>query len=361
MKTLFSLLTLTAAVPMLVHADAGSEARTPRRGNKYAKLSIPSQPKAADAKVNDGPFVTGDFLYWIASEEGLEYAVSGVTTVGAGTTSPVAQGRSREPNFNWDPGFRLGIGYTIPNRNWDVGLYWTRFDTTTHDSFTAATPISSFNTKFPTLDPAGPAMAQLQSAASKLKLQYNALDLMIGREWRVNEYFSLRPSAGLRGAWINQHYRVTYASPTLIPEDPIHRIKLDNDFSGLGIRTAFDAYWECHRYFTLFAKAGMTLFHGWVDTEQTYKNVAANNLYGNVHDDFQRVMSEFDTALGFRIQLGPCGALKRCEISAAYEYVLYPKQNQLLRFLDDQDRGVSMRTLGDLSFQGISVGASLYF
>lgn len=357
MKPLFSLLTLAAAIPMLVHADSqGSTTRSSRRAKKEP---TPETPKAADAKVNQGPFVTGDFLYWIAKEEGLEYSVSGVST--GGSTVPVAQGRTREPEFEWSPGFRLGIGYTLPKRNWDVGAYWTGYETTARDKFTAGTPITSFNTKFPVLDIPGPAYSQLESAAVKLTVDYNTLDLLLGREFRVNEYFSMRPSAGLRGAWIDQHYRVEYATPTIVPGDPLHRLKLDNDFSGLGIRAGLDAIWECHRFVSIFGKANMTLFHGWFTTQQTYKNIVANNIYANVRDEIQRVVSEFDAALGLRVQLGPYGALKRCELNAAYEYILYPKQNQMIRFLDDVERGVSMRSLGDLSFQGITLGASLYF
>lgn len=360
MKTLASLLTVVLLAPQLLSADAEVPVRVKKERKPSPPLIVPE-----DAKVAPGPFFTGNYLYWIANEEGFEYSVSGITA--SGTSTAVAQGKSREPEFDWDSGVRLGIGYTTPTNFWDIGLYWTHFDTEARGKFSVES-VTVFNKVFPILDIPGNSFSgqgvganSLLSAASKLKLEYETLDFLIGREFKVNPYFAVKPSAGLRGAWIDQHLRVYYAASTLLTGDPLHRIKLTSEFHGIGIRGALDAIWQCHRYVSIIGKAGMTLFHGWFDMRQTYTNVAANITYGNIHEDFQRVVSEFDTALGLRIQLGPCGWLKRCELTGAYEFHLYPKQNQFLHFEDDTSIGTSKRDRGDLSFQGLSVGATLFF
>lgn len=368
MKALSSLLTLAALVPALVHADGmGVETTSTRTSRRAKKPASPPTPKAPDAKVNQGPFVTGEFLYWIADEEGLEYVVSGVSNTG-GSSTAVSQGKAKEPEFDWEPGVRLGLGYTLPTRNWEAGIYWTRFETDARGHKTAPTPIGSDNKMFPILDipqaafGVGTLGAPLDSADVKLNLEYNALDFLLAREFRVNDFFSLRPAAGVRTAWISQHYRITYAATTADPTDPLHKIKLDNDFTGVGARVALDSYWECHRLLSLFAKAGMTLFHGTFDIRQVYTNGASGIIYGALHnDELHRVVPEFDAALGLRLQLGPCGVLKRCELSGAYEFVLYPKQNQTLYFMDDTRAGIAQRQRGDLAFQGLTVGATLYF
>ena len=360
MKKLASLLTLAIIAPQLLSADAGVPLKYQKEKNQKEPDVVP-----ADAKVGPGPYVKGDYLYWIANEEGLEFSVSGLTSTG--TTTAVAQGKTREPLFDWNSGFRVGIGYTAPVTFWDASLTWTSFDSEAKRSFSVES-ITVFNKVYPILDlpgnsysGAGAGAPSLQSAAAKMKMDYDALDILLGRELNLNPHFAIKPSAGVRCAWIDQHYRITYAAPTLVPADPLNRIKLHSEFFGVGIRGAIDTIWQCHRLVSLFGKAGLTLFHGWFDIRQTYTNAAAGTAYGNLHEDFQRVVSEFDTALGLRIQLGPCGWLKRCELTGAYEFHLYPKQNQFLYFMDDTKQGISMRQRGDLSFQGVSVGATLYF
>ncbi len=363
MKALLSLTTLTAALPLLLHADSDGNHTSSRRAKKP---STPPAPKAADAKVDQGPFVTGDFLYWIASEDGLEYAVSGLSN--SGSTTAVSQGKVREPEFEWEPALRLGIGYTLPKSNWDAGISWTRFRTEARNETTAPQPILLSNRLFPMLDLPTASFGvsgvgtPLDAASAKLQIEYDTLDFLLGREFRVNEYFSVRPSAGVRGAWIDQHYRLNYSAKTLDPGDPLHKVKLDNDFRGVGIRTALDANWECHRLVSIYAKAGMTLFHGSFDIRQTYTNAVAGTVYGVLHTkEFLRVVPEFDTSLGLRVQLGPCGVLKRCEITAGYEFTLYPHQNQTLYFTDDTRVGLGMRQRGDLNLQGFTFGTALYF
>ena len=58
-------------------------------------------------------YAVGDFLYWHADQEGLDYAVTSSNPIVVNGSS-LNGGHLKKPDFNWEPGFRLGMGYNIP-------------------------------------------------------------------------------------------------------------------------------------------------------------------------------------------------------------------------------------------------------
>lgn len=141
--------------------------------------------------------VEADALFWKAEQEGFEYAVESSDPFQSGQ---LHKGRMLSHSFDWNGGFRVGVGYQLPYDCWEIKLLWTRYTNSSHDSKSRSTP---------TLSPIPYLFTSLSWFASQAKthysIQYNTLDLTMQREYFVSRALSLSPIFGLRGALINQH------------------------------------------------------------------------------------------------------------------------------------------------------------
>lgn len=353
---------LSAATQGIVEKEVSKGKEEVRKGFEYAE--------ERGAKNPPGFFISGDFLYWQAQEDGLEYAVDGISRAANLDTT---KGKTREPNFEWEPGFRVGAGFTLSDTLWDIGAFWTRLNYTATDSVTASSRPST--PLLPILDNTGilsVSLVDLNSASAKWELHYNVLDFLMAREIKINKFLYLRPSGGLRFAWVNQNYNVSY--DYAITPDSRTSIEHKNDFWGVGIRGGLDLYWQLYRKLSFFAKTGFTLFHGKFDVQQknrlTLPPSTGHTTYINVSDAFTRITPEVDAALGLRVEVDfhmkekskhKEGKHCRFEFLAGWEYVLYPNQNQVFLFTDPIIAGQGLRERGDLSFQGFTLGALLHF
>ena len=96
-------------------------------------------------KVTHGvdPFITGEFIYWKAYEDGLDYATTGIAPA---TTSVSSRGNVKNPGSEWEPGFKLGLGLKFRHDGWDLYANWTwlsEFSTQNSASASAQTAIYS--------------------------------------------------------------------------------------------------------------------------------------------------------------------------------------------------------------------------
>ena len=129
-------------------------------------------------------YVMGDFLYWTTENNGwLGYYKSS-------TNGGDMIGSFHNRDFDWSPGFRIGVAAKTP-LDWDVLLNYTRYHHTSTDiesgylfmSFTAI-PIGYVQTN--------------------LKVKSDIVDLEFGRPFHVGQTLSLKSHIGLRGGWIKE-------------------------------------------------------------------------------------------------------------------------------------------------------------
>lgn len=367
------LLTTATLATTLSYADGAS---------KQDKMLSQNSPKATDEtyapKPAQGFFVSGDFLYWIAHEGGLEYATRGIkNTPGAGgdLSTPIPEGRARDVDFSWDPGFRIGAGYTLPKSFWDLGLTWTSYHTRAHGSASHEGDFR-FNPLWSVLNLPGVTIDQgaLNSASAKWNLCYNTVDLELSRYFFPNKYLSLKPHAGLRAAWIHQHYNIRYLGSAiqggaLVQADV--SLKNHNDYSGAGFKIGLDSLWHFNRYFGLFANGSFSLLGGSFSMKETGTHVGFNvpvaqtnipNIgFLNTRDNFFAIAPEIEVALGFNFQVTPKRDHYRFELNAGWEYLLWFEQNQMRFYVDDVSKGKYIRERANLQLMGFTLNAALHF
>lgn len=217
-----SALTLTSAA----QADYNSSKNhDERRGHNKTKAMQQDQVimPAAGPRVNNGAdfFVSADFIYWRMTQDESLFAFTGVQTNQAGKIlnggadaayADVAQGQVYSSGNDWAPGFKVGIGLDTSHDGWDVyaEYTWVQFNNS------ASVSRASFeNSDGSLVDPVGPIPEAftgapfVNNATGSTTLNYNKINLELGRNFYFSQYLTARPHGGITGVWLENHIRNT--------------------------------------------------------------------------------------------------------------------------------------------------------
>lgn len=175
-------------------------------------------PKIQNCRCNN-IFTVGEFLYWRFSSPNLAYGRDGI---GLSNSSPITEipvvktGTSFFPNFQYDPGFRIGLGAKFgPGKAFDlVGYYsWLRSGANDHVrggqisasflpiNFLVSSTIATNSYSFASLD---------------LNLHFNWFEVQSGYSFSPNRYITLRPYVALQAMIVegDLHARYDYTITT---------------------------------------------------------------------------------------------------------------------------------------------------
>ncbi len=316
-------------------------------------------------------FVTADFIWWTAREDGLAYAYSGVNGTVGSTNQNGGSGSVQHPDFGWDPGFKVGLGYNLPHDDWDVYAQYTWLhmqgdkDSTsnpvgTTNQLSAIWGISNDNA-YPLVD----------RATGRWDLHFNVIDLEIGRNYFVSQYLTIRPFAGFKGTWQHQDYKVRYTRNTVENDEDVrfvNRMRQDQDMWAIGIRSGFNFAWHFVRDFSLFGdmalSAMMTKYDiDRRDREEQYTLDDSGNIvdrvYGittlNTNNDFYSLKGvlEMDIGLRYDVWFG-CNDAYHLRLQAAWEEQLWWGQNNMIGRFEECAHG-------DLMLHGLTIKARFDF
>ncbi|MBS0605643.1 MAG: hypothetical protein JSR57_01725 [Verrucomicrobia bacterium] len=319
-------------------AEESSEPTKARKAD-LDKLVFNS-PNRPMAKNGWNLWVRGDALYWRASEDNLFYAYSG---------NDIGGSRNRKAlmvDFDWEWGFRLGMGYTIPRDKWDLSLYWTRFHTSSHSSFSINPPEEFLFINWWEINLLGN-VGNSTSASGHWKADLDQLDLSLGREFFVGRRLTVRPHAGIRSAWIDQHLTSTFQTTT---GSTVTRMK--NDFWGLGFFAGLDTRWMLSNSWHIFANGDLALLYGNFDILE--KGKVNGTLNFSYDESFHAGRAVADLQAGLCWSHSFCKDRYALTFRAGYEYHLYPNQNQLPLDVGNSSFLTTLNAVdGDLAYQGL--------
>ncbi len=340
----------------------------------------------------NGPFIAAEFLYWRADEDDLAYAVD--THVNSDMT--VYKGKDLDLHGEWKPGARVALGYLFDNFDqWDLTLGWTFF----HDKAHHSRKSSNFQTH-----PFIPNWSSIlgpraSSAAARWRLNFNTVDLEVGRNYFISKNISLRPHIGARGVSIHQHYKANYngvwtiesfsqsgvAISGFLQNPTSFRGKLE--YNGGGVVTGADLLWHFNKNWGFFGRVAGSLVYGRFEVRETFDGwrPAANSSGSfltpvdiTIKRNFNRVRANLETAAGFQWETGLYKDKYHLAFRACYELSEWFQQNELFELVLARDSRVlgfaSMTDLfsadddidlvpshGDLGFQGLTLRAEFHF
>lgn len=341
------------------------------------------QGKIANASVDSGPFFNLDFLYLQAREDGLEYAQK--ETYKSRGNPFVFNSKFEDLDFEWNPGFKVGVGYICPTDNWDMSASWTYLHSNAHDSSSTNDPTLQAEALRPNWFP-----IILGSIADKAsahwRLNYNIVDLEMGRNFFLGKRLSVRPHAGVKGIWIDQKYHVNYHGGfQYVDGTGFHTqfkdtsLKAKNDFKAVGMTLGADSEWSLSRQWSLLANISGTLAYGRFAIREHFDGgflVDAGGGAGIIINDNEltnkeslwRLRPSCETELGIRWHVFFNDQKYRVALEATYNFIYWPNQNELMNTAVARDslplgvgeynlnsNTIALHQQGDLQLQGLKV------
>ncbi len=301
-------------------------------------------------------FVFGEYLYWIAQEDSLYYAHTGL---GSGTAAFPPDG-----NFNfkghlkkvkpeWTSGTRLGLGLNFPKAGYDLPLYWTWFSTDASNSVSKSDG-SIFSIW---AHPDNPSTAADIRARGKWDLDIQLFDLECGRSSWFGGHFSLRPFFGLRALFLEQSLknRYTYATTPAVTG----RLHSESDFRGGGLRAGADVRFAINYGFSIYGIASGSLLYGQFDCDFKLKEDSFTIAHSK--DQFYKGISSLQLALGLGWDTHFAKDRLHIEFHVGWEQNQWFGVNQMNHFMQEIGKGVFYQENSNLSLQGLVAGGRFDF
>jgi len=302
----------------------------------------------------------GDFVievagfYWNAHQDGMEYAVENhVQNPGPEPTAPplelnnLINAEYKTPDFDWDFGFKAGIGYNSACDGWDLGILWTWYKGKASDQVQAEGDDNR------TLLPLWSAYAPQQGTPlyatdieTQWNLELNMIDLTLGREFWNSKRLTLRPHIGLRIARINQSYEIehkggSWSANTNAGNPDVQVayndfVDLDNNFKGVGIRAGLDSTWNFGCGWGLYGNFAASIVYGRfsLDHDETLRLVETPFSKCKIletKESFRASRAMLDLGLGLQWSTLFCGCQYGFTFQLGWENHMFFNQNQLWR------------------------------
>jgi hypothetical protein len=301
----------------------------------------------APAQVNTkgiGMYSSASFIYWQPMQDDME-----ITNVNL----PESGRKVVTFDFKYKPGFKICLGGNLEYDNWDISAEYTRYHTGNMVTSIATTGFFSITPPFFN----GPVLTTIISGetannsifvgnnASKLwNFKFDAIDGMLARSFKVGMQLNLRPSLGIRAAWIRQRLEESFSS-----NQPFFSSFTfpDNDVSftnpaifttnkilswGVGFKGALEANWLLGCGFKLFGFGAFDLLYTRYNLSNDTTLLSGVNVIQipSFEDPLYAIRSHNELELGLSyadyFNNGKCYV----DVSAGYGFQVFWNQNMFL-------------------------------
>ncbi|MCB1107875.1 MAG: autotransporter outer membrane beta-barrel domain-containing protein [Chlamydiia bacterium] len=219
-------------------------------------------------------FITANFIWWKATQDGLRYAADGLAAGQA--LSPAAnpflgapKGKNRSVGEDWAPGFKVGLGLNLSHDGWDLYTQYTWLHASNSNSIANANGAVA---NFAGIGQQGnnPTLIRAISARGSWDLHFNVIDLELGRNFYLSQFLTMRPFIGLKGTWQDQHFKSSYTAAATetfqidvngaanINTVGPYRMSMDTDVWGIGVRGGFNLAYYMAKNWSIFGNFAWT-------------------------------------------------------------------------------------------------------
>jgi hypothetical protein len=298
-------------------------------------------------KNDDHVVIMADVIFWQASQSGLDFAIKN-----KGSTTTINHGRVENPDFEWNVGYKAAFDYKLPHDKWDILMRYTYLHSTAHKD-TTALPGGAL---FPSWQL--PAASSVYATHSDVHwiCNLNTADLELGRNCRAGKWLSIRPYMGVKAAIIHQRYHVNYEGGTAVPTGDIDKIKMMNNFWGVGLRFGFNSLWGMGQGLSLYADGAGSLMSGKFQIYQREHLDINNTTLVSITNHPSSVISVAEVALGLQWDRTFYQDRYHFGVKLGWEMQYYWNQNRFMHFLSSSNPGSISTNNSDLSFMGVTLG-----
>ncbi|MCX6987007.1 MAG: Lpg1974 family pore-forming outer membrane protein [Chlamydiae bacterium] len=380
-----SMLSISTA---MVAADQPSDVNHKKTNIPIGVTSQPTEvitpPVAPNVTHGADIFVSADFIYWYAQQDGLSYAFAG--EFGNNTTNKKpSDSHVKQVDRKWEPGFKLGAGLEFEHDGWDLFAQWTWLNPITDNKSSASENLDNenyfvlpYDSKGIRNKAVGIAGISLITEEASWTLHYNVIDLELGRNFFLSRYMTLRPHIGLKTAWINQKFNQEFLSddlaftsagqfPSLSDNAPFTfsgtgKKNQSLESWGLGIRMGIDPVFHLSRNWGIYGNLALSALYQYYKTSE---KVSAYGIGTGINDLLQPIDFKLrntkksnhtltpvlELGLGLEYMAWFYNESYMLEIKAGWEEQVWFNTNQ---FQDVSDQG-------NLTLQGFTFKAGLHF
>lgn len=292
-------------------------------------------------------YASASFTYWQAIQENMELGVVYDATA-SGVTGNVIN-----PNFNYKPGFKVGLGMNFDHDNWDsfVEYTWFRGSHSTSTSLVIGGPDAVLPLWTAPLEDA------YYEATQNWRLHMDILDWELARSYYVGTKLTFRPFFAARAAWIRQNVDVDY-SHALVGDTSYNVDKRSHSWA-VGPRAGLYTNWMIGEGFRLYGNgSGDILFTQYTKLKSADGLVSAAGVESLRLKVIQHKLNQLRTHLDLELGLG-WGTYFDCnnwhvDLTAGYGFQVFFDQNMFRHFTDDVGISISNTPNGNLYMHGLT-------
>lgn len=292
---------------------------------------------------SNGFWAMGDVLYWTSYQGGTEIAYSTETAL-----SGQIPNRIRTMQYDWDVGYRLGLGWVTPHDNMELSLLFTRVEPEGEFGMSTQAPNELDGIIIP-------GISGFSRASGDWNVKYSTLDFELSRSYFISRYFYLRPYFGSRTAWIHQGAEFEFSNAG----GNVTTSHLRNDFTGSGLRLGSDSKWFFAKHWNFFTGASVSALYGKysVETGINERIVYGSDIAASVY----RMATSAQAQIGLGWETNFSCESNQLAINIGYELNYWWRQNQQPNLESVEAMVYGARQSKDLGFHGLTVDIQLAF
>lgn len=314
---------------------------------------------------NEDVWLSADLFYWKAYEKSFVYTNR---TSPVFTTDNFTKAKVLDPDFDWNFGSRLSLGYFYPCYSSDAVLSWTHYHTSINQKqLTDSNDLINVNNQrgmFPIWSFSDDIIAgdYVSDAFMRGRLALDLFDLDMGGHFDYSECLQVRVYLGLRGVWIRQSANVKYRGGIFligiidggIPLNGTDFIHLRNNFWGIGPRFGIAPEFNLGGDFSLHGDMAISGVIGSFSLHQKEKYLGHVRFSHDSHPTKFRWIGDLALWLAWKTCL--CDGMYPLTLKLGWEYHIFFHQMQLRR-----DNFHLIPGNRNLAVQGVSFGADFEF
>ena len=319
-------------------------------------------------------YIRGAFIYWNVGQQHMEVGRSvqyaGIAGGVAATPFPAIISRIAVPSTNYEPGFKVAIGYDTNYDGWVTELEYTWLHQTTTNTF-GSIPTSLaigaetwllndwFN--FPAATP-----IQASQISTSWKMNLDMVDWTAGRPFFQGRQVKVSPYGGVRGLWIRQEYVVNANNVINLSWQQMVSVTRSQSWS-VGPTAGMEGQWMLGSGVRVEGDTGFSLLYTRFvkiqHTENDQQTLTGNVAVPGSMNSYGCLRPTLDMGLGLGWGMYFYDRTYHIDFAAKYDFMLLWDQNvmrKLVSQLETNNIGYTDPT-GDLYLHGLTVKARFDF
>ncbi len=345
---LFGAGSLQAALSSCKPTNSFEQGHELRQNQMTAAYNAPGR---IDVRGSWDLLLTGSYIFWQASEDGLNLGISNASPLVA---LPI-NGHIVSTDFKFKSGYQAGLGIFTELDDWDGRAEYTWL----HTRNTVRSNGPEGGGLIPAWGHPANVANDVFSGSGRWKLSLSVIDVNVGRSCYIGTRLTFRPFFGIRPTWINQKYVATYA--TTLTET--YQVRSTSNSCGIGPEVGVEMNWLLGYGIRLIGNAEADILFTRYNLRYKEENsLTPSTLAVNLSQrDIYCLRPHSDCSLGLGWGTYFNNYNYHFDLSALYDFQVFLDQNMFVNFVDNVSVGKSTAPNGNLYTQGVTGNLRLDF